>query len=315
MNWKGKSVLITGGTGFVGSHLMEDLALRGALVRSVGSRDADLTIQARCAELFTRSYDVVFHLAAHCGGIGANLARPAQMLYDNAMMGLNVLDCAARGDVGKLVIAGTVCSYPKYTRVPFREELLWDGYPEETNAPYGIAKRMLYTAVDAYRRQYGTNAIVVLPANLYGPRDNFDLETSHVIPALIRKFMDAKEHGDKRVVLWGDGTPTREFLYVADAVAGMIAAAERYDAPMPLNLGTGSEIPIVFVARMIRDMIAPEIDIAWDTSKPNGQPRRSLDTSRATRDIGWTASTPLLDGLERTIEWYRGARRATESLP
>lgn len=296
-------VLVTGGTGFLGTPLVRELRHRGHEVRAIGS-DIDLTHRAECRALFRDPYDVVFHLAAVCGGIGENLARPAEMIHDNALMGLHVLDEAQRAGVGKIVIVGTVCSYPKVTPVPFTELALWDGYPEETNAPYGIAKRMLYTAAEAYRTQYGTNAIVVLPANLYGPGDDFDLESSHVIPAMIRKFVDAAWNHEDRVVLWGDGTPTREFLYVADAVDGICAAAEHYNDPLPLNLGTGSEIPIGILANTIRDIVGFTGEIVWDTSKPNGQPRRSLSTARAKALIGWSASVPLLSGLITTVDWY-----------
>jgi GDP-L-fucose synthase len=249
--------------------------------------------------------DVIIHLAALVGGIGANRARPADFFYTNLMMGVQLIHEAWKYGVEKFVAVGTICAYPKFTPIPFREENLWDGYPEETNAPYGLAKKMLLVQAQAYRQQYGFNAIFPLPVNLYGPRDNFDLETSHVIPALIRKYLEAKQRGEKQVVLWGDGSPTREFLYVEDAAEGMTMAAERYNGSEPFNLGSGQEISIRDLATMIARLTEFDGQIIWDTSKPNGQPRRALDTSRAEKFFGFRASTPLEEGLRRTIEWYK----------
>jgi GDP-L-fucose synthase len=248
--------------------------------------------------------DVIIHLAALVGGIGANRARPAEFFYVNLMMGVQLLHEAWLYGVEKFVAVGTICAYPKHTPVPFKEENLWDGYPEETNAPYGLAKKMLLVQAQAYRQQYGFNAIFPLPVNLYGPGDNFDLESGHVIPALIRKFSDAKAKGEKQVVLWGDGSPTREFLYARDAAEGLLLAAERYNGPEPFNLGSGQEIQIKELARLIAQMTGFKGEVIWDTSKPNGQPRRSLDTSRAEQYFGFRARTPLEQGLRLTIEWY-----------
>jgi GDP-L-fucose synthase len=261
------------------------------------------------AQLFDETQpELVFHLAAEVGGIGANRANPGRYWYANLMMGAHVLEQARIHATRKLVIAGTICSYPKFAPVPFLEEDLWDGYPEETNAPYGVAKKAVLVGAQAYREQYGTNAIFLLPVNLYGPGDNFDLETSHVIPALIRKMVEAGERGEQEVVLWGDGTPTREFLYVDDCVKGLALAAERYDGADPVNLGTGEEIAIGDLARLVRDATGFTGTIRWDTSKPNGQPRRRLDTTRAEELFGFTAAVPLEEGLARTVAWYRESR-------
>jgi GDP-L-fucose synthase len=245
--------------------------------------------------------ELVFHLAAEVGGIGANRANPGRYWYANLMMGAHVLELARLHETAKVVIAGTVCAYPKFAPVPFSEDGLWDGYPEETNAPYGVAKKAVLVGAQAYRAQYGTNAVFLLPANLYGPRDNFDLHSSHVIPALIRKMLTA----DGDVVLWGDGTPTREFLYVDDCAEGLVLAADRYDEPGPVNLGTGVETSIRELAETVADVTGFEGEIVWDTSRPNGQPRRRLDASRAERLFGFTARTQLRDGLEKTVAWYR----------
>ena len=252
--------------------------------------------------------ELVFHLAAEVGGIGANQANPGRYWYANLMMGAHVLEQARIHATRKLVIAGTICAYPKFAPVPFLEEDLWNGYPEETNAPYGVAKKAVLVGAQAYREQYGTNAIFLLPVNLYGPGDNFDLETSHVIPALIRKMVEAGERGEHEVVLWGDGTPTREFLYVDDCVEGLALAAERYDGADPVNLGTGEEIAIGDLARLVRDATGFTGTIRWDTSRPNGQPRRRLDTTRAEELFGFTAAVPLEEGLARTVAWYRESR-------
>jgi GDP-L-fucose synthase len=251
--------------------------------------------------------DLVFHLAARVGGIGANQHNPGKYFFENLQMGVNVLEEGRRAGIAKLVLAGTICAYPKHTPVPFHEEDLWNGYPEETNAPYGIAKKALLVMAQAYRSQYQTNAVVLLPVNLYGPRDNFDLETSHVIPAMIRKCVDASTQGRDEIVLWGDGTPTREFLYVDDCARGLLLAAERYDGPDPINLGAGFEISMRDLAALIQRLTGYRGRIVWDASRPNGQPRRSLDTSRAERLLGFVASTSFEDGLCATIDWYRRA--------
>jgi GDP-L-fucose synthase len=265
--------------------------------------EVDLLNAEACVQLLGQAR-AVFHLAARCGGIGANRSNPGLFFHDNLRMGLNVLEAFRRSGAGKLVMVGTVCSYPKFAPVPFRESELWNGYPEESNAPYGIAKRALLEMARAYRDQYGCNIVSVLPANLYGPRDNFDAETSHVIPALIRAFTEAVRAQLPVVTLWGDGTPTREFLYVEDAVAALIAVAAGYDEAAPLNLGTGTEISIGELARGIAALVGYSGSIAWDPSRPNGQPRRMLDVSRA-RALGIAATTPLFDGLRRTIAWYK----------
>jgi GDP-L-fucose synthase len=295
-------VLVTGGRGFVGSHLVERLEAAGHDVCAAPRRDYDLTAPEDAAQLFeTARPQLVFHLAAEVGGIGANRANPGRYWYANLMMGAHVLEQSRLHEVQKVVIAGTVCAYPKHTPVPFREDDLWKGYPEETNAPYGVAKKAVLVGAQAYREQYGLNTIYLLPANLFGPRDNFDLESSHVIPALIRKMLESKEE----VVLWGDGSPSREFLYVDDCVDGLLLAAERYDGAEPVNLGTGVETTIRELAETVAEVTGFQGEIAWDTSMPNGQPRRSLDASRAAELFGFRASTPLREGLERTVAWFR----------
>jgi GDP-L-fucose synthase len=252
--------------------------------------------------------DVIIHLAALAGGIGANRARPADFFYINLMMGVQLMHEAWKAGVKKFVAIGTICAYPKFTPLPFREDNLWDGYPEETNAPYGLAKKMLLVQAQAYREQHGFNAVYLLPVNLYGPRDNFNLETSHVIPALIRKCLEAKERNDSQVILWGDGSPTREFLYVEDAAEGILLAAERYNGGEPVNLGSGMEISIKELALLIARLTGYTGEFVWDTSKPNGQPRRALDVSRAEKSFGFRARVPFEEGLRRTIEWYRQQR-------
>jgi GDP-L-fucose synthase len=249
--------------------------------------------------------DIIIHLAALAGGIGANRARPAEFFYRNLMMGVPLMHEAWEQGVQKFVAIGTICAYPKFSPIPFMEENLWDGYPEETNAPYGLAKKMLLVQAQAYREQYGFNAIYLLPVNLYGPRDNFNLETSHVIPALIRKMIEAQQRGENQVVLWGDGTPTREFFYAGDAALGIALAAERYNGGEPVNLGSGMEISIKDLADLIARLTGYQGEIVWDTSKPNGQPRRALDVTRAKEYFGFQASTPFEEGLRRTIDWYR----------
>jgi GDP-L-fucose synthase len=294
--------LVTGGGGFLGSHLVERLEQAGHEVFVARRRDYDLTRYDDAERMFEDAQpELVFHLAAEVGGIGANRANPGRYWYANLMMGAHVLELARLHETNKVVIAGTVCAYPKFTPVPFHEDDLWNGYPEETNAPYGVAKKAVLVGAQSYRAQYDLDAIFLLPANLYGPRDNFDLETSHVIPALIHKMVDAKSE----VVLWGDGSPTREFLYVDDCAEGLLLAAERYDGEEPVNLGTGVETSIRELAETIADLTGFSGEIVWDTSMPNGQPRRSLDASRARELFGFEARTSLRDGLERTVAWYR----------
>jgi GDP-L-fucose synthase len=295
-------VLVTGGGGFVGSPLVDRLEAAGHEVFAARRRDYDLTRWEDAERLFANARpERVFHLAAEVGGIGANRANPGRYWYANLMMGAHVLELSRQRGVEKLIVTGTVCAYPKLTPTPFSEDDLWNGYPEETNAPYGVAKKTLFVGGAAYREQYGLNAIFLLPANLYGPRDNFDLDTSHVIPALIRKMLES----DDQVVLWGDGSPTREFLFVDDCVDALLLAADRYDDPDPVNLGTGVETTIRDLADVIAELAGFGGEIAWDTSMPNGQPRRRLDASRAAERFGFRAATPLRDGLERTIAWYR----------
>ncbi|HUH15955.1 MAG TPA: GDP-L-fucose synthase [Gaiellaceae bacterium] len=298
--------LVTGGAGFLGSHLVERLRADGADPFVARHADYDLTHWDDSARLFADARpELVFHLAAEVGGIGANRANPGRYWYANLMMGAHVLELARQHGVGKVVVAGTVCAYPKHTPVPFREDDLWNGYPEETNAPYGVAKKTVLVGAQAYRDQYGLNAIFLLPTNLYGPRDNFDLETSHVIPALIRKMDGALERAEDEVVLWGDGSPTREFLYVEDCAEGLLLAAERYDGREPVNLGANKEISIRDLAGLVAEVTGFEGSIVWDTSKPGGQPRRSVDGSRARELFGFEARTPLREGLLKTVEWYR----------
>jgi len=299
-------VVVTGGAGFLGSHVVERLQAGGAEVFVPRRRDYDLTVEADVVRLFEDARpEQVIHLAAEVGGIGANRANPGRYWYANLVMGAYVLEQSRVHDVAKVVLLGTICAYPKFAPIPFREEDLWNGYPEETNAPYGVAKKAALVGAQGYREQYGMDAIYLLPVNLYGPRDNFDLETSHVIPALIRKMVEAQERGERQIVLWGDGSPTREFLYVDDCAEAIVLASERYDGAEPVNLGTGEEISIRDLAELIGELTGFEGDIAWDTSKPNGQPRRKLDVSRAEELFGFTAKTTFRDGLQRTIEWYR----------
>ncbi len=306
--WQDKRVAVTGGAGFLGSFVVEQLEEKGPLEVFV-PRSADYYLRDRDA--IVRMYkdsrpNVVLHLAASCGGIGVNRSSPASFFYDNAVMGIQLIEQGRLHEVEKLVIIGTVCAYPKFTPVPFREDDLWSGYPEETNAPYGLAKKMLLVQSQAYREQYGFNSIYLLPVNLYGPRDDFDLSTSHVIPAIIRKCIEARNRGDGELVAWGTGEPTREFLYVEDAARGILMAAERYDRPEPVNLGSGFEIRIEDLVELIAELTGFEGRIVWDASKPDGQPRRMLDTSRAEQEFGFVAGTAFREGLEETIRWCRG---------
>jgi GDP-L-fucose synthase len=304
--WQGRRVCVTGGAGFLGSFVTEGLRQRGADVFIPRIEDYDLVKPEDIHRMLADAHpQLIIHLAALAGGIGANRARPADFFYINLMMGVQLMHEAWKYGVDKFVAIGTICAYPKFTPLPFREENLWDGYPEETNAPYGLAKKMLLVQAQAYREQHGFNAVYLLPVNLYGPRDNFDLETSHVIPALIRKCLEAKERGDKQVVLWGDGSPTREFLYVEDAARGILLASERFNSNEPVNLGSGMEISIKELANLIRRLTGYEGEFVWDISKPNGQPRRALDVSRAEKFFGFRAQVPFEEGLRRTIEWYK----------
>lgn len=301
-----KRILLTGGSGFLGSHLKHALAGAGARhVFAPRKREFDLTQAASIDRLFeTVSPQVLIHAAAVVGGIGANMAEPGRFFYENAIMGIQLIEAARKYGVEKTAVLGTICAYPKFTPVPFSEDDLWNGYPEETNAPYGIAKKALLVQCQSYRQQYGMNAIFLLPVNLYGPGDNFDLHSSHVIPALIRKCTEARDGGRNEIVLWGDGTPTREFLYATDAARAVILALQHYDKPDPVNLGSGHEIPIRDLAMLITRFTNFTGAVRWDTTKPNGQPRRCLDVRRAEREFGFRAAIRLEQGLEETIRWY-----------
>ncbi len=309
--WNNKKVVVTGGVGFLGNFVIQKLKNRGAQDIFIPTiEEFNLVDPEAIDRLFNRvKPDVIIHLAAHVGGIGANREHPAEFFYDNLMMGVQLIHQAWKHGVQKFVAIGTVCAYPKITPVPFKEDDLWIGYPEETNAPYGLAKKMLLVQSQAYRQQYGFNSIFLLPVNLYGPGDNFNLETSHVIPALIRKCIEAKAKGEKELIVWGDGSPTREFLFVEDAAEGIVSAAEKYNGPEPVNLGSGYEISIKDLANMIARLTGFDGSISWDTSKPNGQPRRSLDISRAENYFGFRAKVNFQEGLQRTIEWYRSTLR------
>ncbi|MGZ8755970.1 MAG: GDP-L-fucose synthase family protein [Acidimicrobiia bacterium] len=306
MDLAGKQVLVTGGAGFLGSHICELLIAEAAQPVVARRKDYDLTEQLAVRQLLADLRpDVVLHLAAEVGGIGANRANPGRYFYANAVMGINVIEESRRAGVEKLVQVGTVCAYPKFTPVPFKEDDLWNGYPEETNAPYGIAKKALLVMLQAYRQQYGFDGIYLLPVNLYGPRDNFDLESSHVIPALIRKFITAKETGADHVDVWGTGSASREFLYVEDAARAIVLAAKAYEGPEPVNIGTSREITIRDLVTLIGELTEFEGEIRWDTTKPDGQPRRKLDTTRARESFGFEAVVDLEEGLTRTISWWR----------
>ncbi len=310
-----KRICVTGGGGFLGAYVIERLKQQGATDIFVPRKvDYDLVDGAAVRQLLGDVQpQVVLHLAANVGGIGANRAHPAEFFYDNLMMGVQLLHESWKQGVEKFVAVGTVCSYPKFTPVPFKEADFWGGYPEETNAPYGLAKKMLLVQSQSYRQQYGFNSIYLIPVNLYGPEDNFDLETSHVIPALIRKCLEAIERGDEEVVVWGDGSPTREFLYASDAAEGIVLGAEHYNGEEPVNLGSGEEISIKDLVETIVKLTGYEGRLVWDATKPNGQPRRGLDTSRATELFGFTAQTKLAQGLRETVEWYRATTEKVAS--
>lgn len=303
----GKRVLVTGGAGFLGKQVVAQLMAAGAqekLITVVRSRDYDLCQMPAC-QAVVQNQDIIIHLAAHVGGIGLNREKPAELFYDNLMMGAQLIHAAYQAGVEKFVCVGTICAYPKFTPVPFKEDDLWNGYPEETNAPYGIAKKALLVQLEAYRQQYGFNGIYLLPVNLYGPEDNFDPSSSHVIPALIRKVHEAQQRGDTELPAWGDGSPTREFLYSTDAARGIVMATQGYDAPEPVNLGTGVEISIRDLVELICELMEFKGEIVWQTDKPNGQPRRCLDTQRAQETFNFVAQTDFRQGLANTIEWYR----------
>lgn len=302
-----KKVLVTGGAGFLGSFIVEKLKDKGVNkenIRIPRSKDTDLRRWENCVKA-VKDIDIVIHLAAKVGGIGYNQKYPATLFYDNAIMGIQLMETARQEGVEKFVAIGTICAYPKFTPMPFKEEDLWNGYPEETNAPYGLAKKMMLVQSQAHRQQYGFNSIYLLPVNLYGPRDNFDPESSHVIPALIKKIFDAKESGKNYIEVWGTGKATREFLYVEDAAEGIILATERYNKSDPVNLGSGMEISIKELVELIAELAGFDCEIKWDTSKPDGQPRRCLDTSKAWKEFGFRAKTDFKEGLRKTIEWYK----------
>ena len=304
---KNKRILVTGGAGFLGRQVIDQLCQAGAEREKITvprSRDLDLRVLENCQRAVDQQ-DIVIHLAAHVGGIGLNREKPAELFYDNLMMGTQLINSAHQAGVEKFVCVGTICAYPKFTPVPFKEDDLWNGYPEETNAPYGIAKKALLVQLQAYRQQYGFNGIYLLPVNLYGPEDNFDTKSSHVIPALIRKVQEAQSKGEKKLPVWGDGSPTREFLYSLDAARGIVMATQFYNDPEPVNLGTGYEISIRDLINLICELMEFKGEIVWETDKPNGQPRRCLDTERAIHAFGFTAQVDFKQGLKNTIEWWR----------
>ena len=305
--WPNKRVVVTGGAGFLGSFVVQQLREKGCRNIVVPrSRDYNLVQMDAVRRLYSESRpDIIIHLAARVGGIGANQSNPGRFFYDNLLMGTQLIEVGREQGLEKFIAIGTICAYPKFAPVPFKEDDIWAGYPEETNAPYGLAKKMMLVQSQAYRQQYAFNSIVLFPVNLYGPGDNFDLETSHVIPALVRKCAEAQEAGASEIVLWGDGTPTREFLYVEDAAEGILLAAEQYNDSRPLNLGTGEEITIRKLASLVAEEVGYQGQIKWDTTKPNGQPRRCLDVSRVKQAIGFQAKHSLREGLTKTIRWYR----------
>lgn len=302
-----KKILLTGGSGFLGTFVSRELEARGVKKSNIKiprSRELDLRKWESCLKA-VEDTDIVIHLAAKVGGIGFNLKYPGELFYDNAIMGIQLMEAARQSGVEKFVAVGTVCAYPKFTPVPFKEDNLWDGYPEETNAPYGVAKKALLVQAESYRKQYGFNAIYLVPVNLYGPGDHFDPEDAHVIPALILKFFDAKDRGLEKVTAWGTGNPSREFLYVKDAARGIVMAAERYEKSGPVNIGSGEEIRIGELVYMIKELVGYEGEVEWDTSRPDGQPRRKLDVSRAKEEFGFESEVSLAEGLVETVEWYR----------
>jgi GDP-L-fucose synthase len=314
--WNNKRVLVTGGAGFLGKYLLRQLEQKKpAAISAPGSAEYDLVKEADIVRLYDDARpDIVIHMAARVGGIGANRENPGKFFYDNIIMGVQLMEFARRYGLEKFVALGTICAYPKFAPIPFKEEDLWNGYPEETNAPYGLAKKMLLVQADAYRRQYGFNAIYLLPVNLYGPGDNFDLNTSHVIPAMIRKCVTAVHNNDREIVLWGSGKPTREFLYAEDAAKAITLATERYDSSEPVNLGSGIEISIRDLAALIARMCGFKGEIVWDSTKPDGQPRRALDVTKAERFFGFRASTSFEQGLRQTIDWYANTQGENQSF-
>ena len=303
MDWSDKKVLVTGGSGFLGSRIVKLLLEKNANVIVPKSEEYDLRLKENC-EKITQNIDYVFHLAAKVGGIGLNQEKPGELFYDNLIMGVNLMEESRKNNVSKFIALGTICSYPKFTPLPFSEKSIWDGYPEETNAPYGLAKKMLLVQSQAYRQQYGFHAIAVFPTNLYGPNDNFDELSSHVIPAIIKKVFDAKKNNQNFISLWGDGTPTRDFLYVDDAAYGLVLAAEKYDKPDPINLGSGIEISIRELSEKILNFMNSDLEIKWELDKPNGQPRRCVSIEMAKREIDFKPQIGLDEGLKRTIDWY-----------